>query len=493
MFVHNNCRHDARVLKEAKTLAEVGHDVRIIAVLDKDTEPYEQMNGFRIIRVALDPVNRRAIGAVMDAERYAAGSILRPILQLPAWAYHLTKRRPARSPHKIKQPSVSAPREIEEPSAAGSYEAEQPSKSVFYRVGQWILSSVWSVGWGMRGRARTRLNRILKRVNRPFDRVFFSRDYWQRSWMAIRYEPADVYHCHDLNTLPVGYKAKRRTGGKLVYDSHELFAELAYIPRLERMWWRVLERFLIHRADEVITTGIYRAEYLANKYRVVAPTVILNCPPLQPAQAPNRALHEKLGLIDESAHLILYQGGFGQGRGLDKLVLAAAYLKDYVLVLMGWGRVEAELRSLAKKEGLERRVYFTEPVAPDEVIYYCLSASVGVVIVQNTGLNNYYATPNKLYEYINAGLPVVSSDFPALREVVEEYGLGSTFDPEKPESIAGAISWVLADARRYDRMKKNALEAAKIFNWGTESAKLLDIYRGFGQPVDDRTALRPGI
>jgi glycosyltransferase involved in cell wall biosynthesis len=478
MFVSNNCRHDARVLKEAKTLADAGHDVGVIAVLDKDTEPYEQRDGFRIIRVALDPINRRASRAIMNCELHAARSILRPILQLPVWAYHLVKRKPTRSPRKVDRPSRPAPLEIARAPAAASRGVKKPFKSSFYKGGERILVSARGAVWNVRARVRARLAGVLRTVNRPFDRVFLLRDYWRRSWRAIEDEPADVYHCHDLSALPAGYTAKRRTGGKLVYDSHELFSELAYIPRLERMGWRVLERFLVRRADKVITTGTYRAEYLAKKYRIVVPIVILNCPPLHPTQAPNRALHEKVGLTDENARLILYQGGFGEGRGLEKLVLAAAYLEEHVLVLMGWGKVEAELRSLAKKEGLEGRVRFTEPVAPDQVIYYCMSASVGVVIVQNTGLNNYYATPNKLYEYINAGLPVVSSDFPALKEIVERYELGCTFDPEKPESIARAINWVLADEQRYDRMKENALEAAKVFNWENESAKLLEVYRG---------------
>jgi len=400
MFVYNSCRHDARVLKEAKTLAEAGHDVRIIAVLDEDTEPYEERDGFRILRVDTSLVGKRPVS-----------------------------------------------------------EGGRPQSPGLWR-----------------------------RLRAKISSFFALLRYYRRAWRIVKDEPGDIYQCQDLITLPLGYRAKRRHGGRLVYDVYELTTELAYISRLERAGWRVLERFLIHRADEVIATGTYRAEYLSRKYKIAAPTVILNCPPRLAAKARNRALREKLGLTDDAVPVILYQGGFIPGRGLDNLVLAAAHLDRGVLVLMGWGPLEAGLRSLVKKEGLERRVYFTGPVAPDRVVYYCMSASVGVVIYQRTSLNNYYATPNKLYEYISAGLPVVSSDFPALKEVVEGYGLGYTFDPDEPESIAAAINRVLADDQRYDTMRKNALEAARIFNWEIESKKLLDIYQRMSHHLDDRTA-----
>lgn len=433
MFVCNNCRHDARVLKEAKTLTEAGHDVRIVAVLDKDTEPYEERDGFRILRVDISPA-----------------------AECPVPAECMPPSRQGRSTTAI---------------------GRKLRDHLFRRPLNFMYA--WA-----KNRTYGPLGKLLVAVYRPFS--FFQ--YSQRALRIVKNRPGDVYHCHDLYTLPLGYRAKRRHGGKLVYDAHELTTELAYISRPERMGWRVLERFLISRADEVIATGTYRAEYLAKKYGIAAPIVLLNCPPMLAAEAHNRALREKLGLEDDTVPVILYQGGFVRGRGLDKLVLAAAHLDRGVLVLMGWGELEAELRRLVEEMGLERCVYFTEPVAPDEVVYYCMSASVGVVIALRTSLNNYYATPNKLYEYINAGLPVVSMDFPAVKEVVEGYGLGCTFDPEEPESIAEAINRVLADEQRYDTMRKNALEAAKIFNWENESSKLLEIYRRLSYRFDDRTA-----
>jgi glycosyltransferase involved in cell wall biosynthesis len=376
MFVYNNCKHDARVLKEAKTLAEAGYDVKIAAVLEQNTEPFETGDGFRIIRV-----NK--------------GHIHGPLSLL---------------------------------------------------------------------------------------------NYYRHSWKLLKNDPAVVYHCHDLNTLLLGYLAKRRYGGKLVYDAHELTTELAYIPWHQKLILKVLEKFLIKRVDAVIVPGKYRGEFLSRRYRISLPEVILNCPPLRRETGPGRALRENLGLADGSVPVILYTGGYVPGRGLRNLVSIAQYLKQGVVVFLGWGPLEPELRGMVREKGLENRVLFLEPVPPAELVDYIASATLGVVIYQLAGLNSYLASPNKLYEYIHAGLPVVGSDFPALKEIIGLYGFGSTFDPEKPESIAAAIDFVLADEQRYAIMSQNALKAAQIFNWETESAKLLGIYRRLGQRSDDTTA-----
>ena len=526
MFVLNNCKYDTRVLKEARTLTDAGHDVRIIALLDEQSEPYEERDGFRIIRVALDPINRRAIRAIMDAERYTASWILRPILRwiagwiellpvraynlllliarLAARAHNLTERRLTHSSHRVEQPCGSTPREIEETHIAASLEVKERSKSGFYKLGLLIFrfikyvawNIIWGIPWRIRGRARVWLGRVLRAANRPFDRVFLLWDYWQRSWSAIRDETADIYHCHDLNTLPVGYKAKRRTACKLVYDSHELFTELHYMSLLERSIFRLMEPFLIRRADAVITVNEFVAGELSKRYGIGLPVVVRNCPPIarRGDEQSNISLRQSLGL-DETVPIIIHVGIFGMSRGSEKLVSAVPFLNDGVIVFLGWraGMEQGDLKELVQRRGLGSRVLFAPPVAPDEVVEYISCAQVGVIPFLNISLNHYYATPNKLWECMNAGLPVVVSNFPALKAIVEGYRLGCTCDPQCPRDIANAINYVLSDRSRYEEMKRNALEAAKIFNWENESAKLLQVYRGLSHRTHSGTALCPGI
>ena len=320
-------------------------------------------------------------------------------------------------------------------------------------------------------------------------------EYYYRSWKVVKHEPADVYHSHDLPTLPVGYMAKRRTGGKLVYDSHELFTELHYIPRVVRPIFRFLERHLIHRADAVITVNEFAAGELSKLYGIGLPVVVMNCPPIvrQGDEQCNSSLRESLGL-DDTVPIIVHLGIFSSSRGSEKLVSATPFLNNGVIVFLGWGvsveegDLEGGLEELVRRRGWGDRVLFAPPVAPEEVVRHISSAQVGVVTFFNISLNHYYATPNKLWECMNAGLPVVSSNFPVLRAIVEGYHLGCTCDPEYPRDIANAINYVLSDKCRYEEMKRNALEAAKIFNWENESEKLLEVYRRLSHRFDDRTA-----
>jgi len=123
-------------------------------------------------------------------------------------------------------------------------------------------------------------------------------------------------------------------------------------------------------------------------------------------------------------------------------------------------------------------VHFFDAVPYDEVTRYAMSADIGLVLHKNICLNYYYASPNKLFECMAAGLPVVGSNFPDRKKYIEGYNLGVTCDPESPEEIAEAINYTLSDETRYNEMRKNALEAAKIFNWENESRKLVTLYQG---------------
>ena len=272
----------------------------------------------------------------------------------------------------------------------------------------------------------------------------------------------------------------------MIYDSHELYTEMSTLSCWERRLLKYCERYLIHRVDKVITVNQSIANELSKRYKISLPEVIMNCPVINNQKAsPCENLLLKRLRLDKAVPIILYQGGFAPNRGLQNLILSAHYLNEGIIVLMGWGKLEQELKNLVKAENLNDKVMFLDPVPQEELLIHTRCATLGVIPFQFVGLNNYYATPNKLFEYIAAGLPVVASNFPELKRIIEGYNLGKTFNPEDPKDIAAAINDVLSDKARYEEMRKNALEAAKVFNWENESKKLLAIYRNLSEVIQN--------
>ena len=317
------------------------------------------------------------------------------------------------------------------------------------------------------------IKKLLMIFHKPLSYI----DYYKRSLKIILEDPADIYHAHDLNTLPLAVIAANRTGGRIIYDSHELFTEISNMSPLERLFARALERILIRHAHKVVTVNESIANELIKRYTINKPTIIMNCP--TKFSNDNNIRHkiiQSILNINNNEPIILYQGGFSPHRGLDNLILATYYLTRGVLVLMGWGKLENELKRLVYEMHLENKVFFLDPVPQDVLIYYSSSAHLGVIPYQAVSLNNYYSTPNKLFEYIAAGIPVVGSDFPELKRIIEGYNIGRTFNPEDPKDIARAIEEVLNDPKQYEEMQKNVRRAAEIFNWENESQKLLELY-----------------
>ncbi len=329
----------------------------------------------------------------------------------------------------------------------------------------WLLVSA--------GRGVSRFNhRTLMRMHKP---LMFGDWYW-RAYRLLRDERFDVLHAHDLNTLPVAAALKRRTGALLVYDAHELYPDVSTLSTTERRVWKVLERRLIGRADEVITVCDSIGAELQRRYPIAPPTILLNCPPsADRVELSSRLLRAHAGL-DDAEPLVLYQGGFTPNRGLAQLVRAAGQLERGRLIMMGWGRLEDELRAIVRDEGLGSRVVFTAPVAQDVLLSYTAGADVGVIPYEPVGLNNLYSTPNKLFEYLSVGLPIVGSNLPELAKIVLGCEVGLTFERAEPELIAAALNRVLLDDDLRAGMRRNALSVRARYTWETQAGTLLRVY-----------------
>lgn len=301
-------------------------------------------------------------------------------------------------------------------------------------------------------------------------------------------EKANVYHCNDLDTLPIGYLAAKKLKAKLVYDSHELFSERVFDRKnffvsallgIKKPFWVVTESILASKANAVITINESIALELKKRYKIKEVIVVMNCPSKGLTKVTNSKKFHKLFGLSPDKKVILYQGNLTLIRGLRELVLAAKYFpKDFVLVLMGDGKIKPDLEKLVSDLQLVKKVRFLKPVPLKDLAYFTASADVGVIPYLNVCLNHYYCTPNKLFEYLGVGLPIAASDFPELKKVIKGENTGDLFDPSKPEEIAQTIKSILSDQKEYEETRRNALEVAREkYNWENEEKKLISLYR----------------
>jgi len=305
-------------------------------------------------------------------------------------------------------------------------------------------------------------------------------EFLVKSVTALLRSRAEVYHAHDLEALIPAWIAARLTRGRVIYDSHELFTER---PIEMRAVWQAIEHFLIRRVDAVIAASEERAVIMRDEYGARdLPAVIANCPPRVGRHAKS-TVRDRLPVEQRGARLVLYQGGLSPGRGLEALTRAAGLFEPRaVLVFVGAASAYSEsvLRSVVEAQGLRDRVFFVAPVDATEVVSFIRTADLGVVIYQNTCRNNYYCAPNKVYDYCMAGLPVVGSDFPPLRTLVQRHAIGVLFDPEKPAAIAAAVNQVLTDDDVRERAVAGSRAVAARCNWEEESKKLVGLYECLG-------------
>lgn len=493
MFVFNNFKHDTRVLKEVKTLVSAGYLVTVVAMLSNGSCSYEEKDGYRIFRLTTPlfyvKIVKEMLGKSVNFQH------LFNVFHILAGRYHAvsnffyqTVKKPIAFLLRatIRAVNCFVKQELKVVEGKGTNSLHLFNVFRILAGGFYVMSNFF---YQTIKKPITFLLRAIGFFNQKltlFKRSIVFLDFYLRSLSLVKKMPADIYHAHDLNMLLIAWWAARKNGAKLVYDSHELYLErnrFSSYTRLGKFIVGRIEAFLIRRAHAVITVNETIANELASRYMVQIPEVVMNVPSMESSAhststGNGRSLRAAIGMRSDR-HLILYSGSITFNRGLEKVIESLVYLPDCHLVLMGYGsdKYKAGLQALARKIGVESRFSFVGPVPSEEVMTYAACADLGIAPIKNVCLSYYYCLPNKLFEYILAGVPVIASNFPEMEKVIHKYEIGYTFDPEDSRGIARVIRKVLDNRQHYQKMKQNTITASHAYNWEKESKKLLEIYQ----------------
>jgi glycosyltransferase involved in cell wall biosynthesis len=301
--------------------------------------------------------------------------------------------------------------------------------------------------------------------------------------------PADLVHAMAYMGIPIGLDLGRRDGAAVVYDARDIYvdaANVARLPRPARRLFAAVERRWAQRASRVATVNEPYADVMERRFGVPRPLIVMNCsyrrdlPSLR-----QRLFHERLGL-EPATRVVLYHGGFSRDRGIEQLIEGLPSFPEWtVLVLLGYGSLQAELERRAAEPGLAGRLFVLPAVAPTELLDWVGSADVVAMPIQPSTLNHRLTTPNKLFEAMAAGVPVVASDLPGMAGIVRETGCGVLCDPTSPAAITASIRSVL-DAPQPERaaFRERASAAARgRYSWEAQVEILLAEYgRLTGRP-----------
>lgn len=284
-------------------------------------------------------------------------------------------------------------------------------------------------------------------------------------------------HAHDLPHLEPSLQAAQLCGARVIYDAHEWYPQQSEITPLQRESLTNLEQRLIKQAAAVITVNPFLARLMSQAYDVQIETI------LNAIDSPANLLDEKHDRIRRALQLppdqklILYQGWLvANGRNLESLIQAMKQVNDGItLILMGYGEAD-KLATLAANLGLSQRVRFVPAKDQSELLFWTASADVGIIPYGKADINTTYASPNKLYEFIQAGLPILAPNLPYIRSVVEGEAIGLVRDLHDPESFARAIAEIFSDPARLQQFRTRMQAVRARYSWKAQETSLLAIY-----------------
>ena len=311
--------------------------------------------------------------------------------------------------------------------------------------------------------------------------ILFYAEIQLRLLVYLLWVKTDLIVANDLDTLLPAQIAAWIRNKPLVYDTHEFFTgvpDIAMRP-LRRIVWGTLENWLFPIQKTILTVNHSIAKLYQKKYAKTL-HVVRNLPRYR---KPTQDAHFQIPGIEENEAVILVQGsGLNKGRGIEELIMAMKPeygIRDAKLLIIGDGNAKKLLTELVHTHQLHSRVIFMPRMHYQQLYEYTSRATIGVSADKPICINYLYSLPNKLFDYIMAGLPVLASDLPEVKSIVEKYEVGLICGMHDPTSIANCINRMLSDRDQLKKWKENCLEAAKTLNWEREEEIVKTVYARF--------------
>lgn len=304
-------------------------------------------------------------------------------------------------------------------------------------------------------------------------RLFFNKgalfyaEYNIRLFFFLFFSKKDILFSNDLDTLLPNYFISKLQRKEIVFDSHELFSEIPELsnrPRVKNFWLGI-EKRIIPKLKNICTVSESIKQHYLSFYGVTV-TVIRNVPILQ----------EKQTNLFESAivnkKIILYQGSINVGRGLKLMIDTMPLLDEYLFHIIGDGDILWDLKEYVLSKKLEKNVFFLGKKTPEELRKLTPNAAIGISLEEDLGLNYRYALPNKIFDYIHGSVPVIVSDLPDMKGIVEKYKIGEVLLKRSPEELADLIRNTSTNS-----YSDQLALAKKELNWEIEKNQLIQLFK----------------